>query len=72
LQYLVKTHPGKDHGSFTEIKVPVTHQLIANMAGLSRETASTTIKEFEESTVLKQKSEFMLVSESKLASNSDD
>lgn len=44
LQYLVRVH-GKDMGKLkSEIQLPITHQNIADMAGVTRETASIQIK----------------------------
>jgi CRP/FNR family transcriptional regulator len=66
LQYLVSTYPGKVSKQCTEITVPITHQHIANMAGLSRETASIHIKELEVKNMLSQSSAALSVNTQKL------
>jgi CRP-like cAMP-binding protein len=41
LQYLLMRFPGKKEGDWHKIELRVTHQDLANMTGLTRETTST-------------------------------
>lgn len=52
LDYMIKSHPGKKTRNYIEIPVPLTHQSIANMAGLSRETASIIIKKLQDKKIV--------------------
>lgn len=53
LDYLLNSHPGKVSRGFTDIPIPLTHQTIANMAGLSRETASISLKDLQDKRIIK-------------------
>lgn len=66
LQYLMDRHTLKKSGRFTILCLPTTHQIIASMAGTSRETASTIIKELEDEGVLTQEFDTLGISASKL------
>ena len=54
LQYLASSYGKKNSNKLVDISVPVTHQDMANMAGLSRETASIQVKDLESKKILKQ------------------
>lgn len=48
LSYLAEAHGVKITKGTYRIKIPMTHQAIANMAGITRETASIQLKSLEE------------------------
>ena len=66
LDYLVGSHSVKK-GKNTQVCAPITHQNIADMAGLTRETTSIQMKELEKVGVIKQDSDGLIVSSAKLA-----
>lgn len=57
LAYLVQHHGGTKKNNLRTIRVPVTHQLIADMAGIVRETASLQLKELENEQIVRKASE---------------
>lgn len=57
LAYLVQHHGGIKNNNLRTIKVPLTHQLIADMAGIVRETASLQLKELENEQIVRKDSE---------------
>lgn len=61
LLYLAKTHGKPRSLSTCLIEVPITHQMIADMAGLTRETTSTHLKEFERGGILSHDSKGRMV-----------
>lgn len=61
LDYLRNAHPGDSSKGFVTIPIPLTHQNIANMAGLSRETASICLKNLEDGGVWKASENFYSV-----------
>jgi CRP/FNR family transcriptional regulator len=52
LSYLVTHHNKKSSGRFAVIHAPLTHQIIADMAGVVRETASVQLKKCEEKKII--------------------
>lgn len=67
LDYIVKSHPGQTTKDYTDIPVPLTHQTIANMAGLSRETASIIIKKLQDKKVVLPTNGSYKINQDKLA-----
>lgn len=66
LQYLLERHPGKRSKKCTFLALQTTHQIIASMAGTSRETASTIIKEFEDLGIITQDEDKLGIIQAKL------
>lgn len=68
LSYLIRHHGKKTGLNKKVIMVPLTHKLIADMSGLTRETASIQLKELEtKSIVSKNKAGLLVVDKNKLS-----
>ncbi len=54
MRYLSKFHSKRGKDGYSNVRVPLTHQDIANMTGLTRETVSIQMKNLEDKKVLSQ------------------
>lgn len=68
--YMLSLRFGKKQGDYTEIDLPVSHQDIANYAGLARETVTILINKFLKEGILTQiKRKIVVVDMDKLKAN---
>lgn len=68
LSYLATAHGEKIAKSTQKVNITVTHQAIADMAGLARETASLHLKKLEKARVLKNDKDFLVIHTDRLES----
>lgn len=57
---------GKEINGTIKIEVPLTHKDLANLVGITRETASVSIKKFERKGLIENKSKTIIVKNRKL------
>lgn len=66
LEYLATSHGSEETKATRKIAVHITHQNIAAMAGVSRETASIQMKQLEEKKIVNQDANHLVVHVAKL------
>ena len=66
LSFLAHTHAKSIGKKQFKLKLPITHQAIADMAGVTRETASLQLKKLEKAKIFTMKGNFMVVDCEKL------
>ncbi|OGD09885.1 hypothetical protein A2397_06190 [Candidatus Amesbacteria bacterium RIFOXYB1_FULL_44_23] len=66
IMMLAKRFGEKDAKGKTYIAIPLTHQDLANVAAITRETASVNLKKLESRGLISQKSHFFTISDIKL------
>lgn len=60
LQFLASSHSEKPRGDWCKVQFPVNHQLLADMVGITRESASTVMKELQTEHVIRNPSQMIL------------
>ena len=66
LNYLAEAQGENKQGEVYRIKIPITHQAIADMAGVTRETASLQLKALEKKKMFENKDAYLLVHRDKI------
>lgn len=68
LEYLMTRHSEQKNGTWHKVKFPVNQQLLADLVGLTRETVSMVMKDFDEQKVIRYPKQMVLeINQKKLA-----
>ena len=61
LDYLAHSHGDEIAEEAYKVRIPITHQMIADMAGITRETASLQLKKLEKGKMIKNTDDHLLI-----------